>query len=131
MHPSEFLTAMAETANRHDFEAHMDLISKKVSVHGVPGFDVITYDDWHRVSKDEFETGLLKRVTYEGLEVLSETPERAIFKAAETIEGSDGSINTNGIEFVIELEDDGVWRVTKETVLKYYELQRDKQKLDS
>ena len=50
MNPQEFLDAMADTANRHDFAAHMNLISKDVSVYGVPDFEVITYrvSDYHR-----------------------------------------------------------------------------------
>ena len=47
MNPLEFLAVMAETANKHDFQAHMNLISKDVSVYGVPGFEVITYADWY------------------------------------------------------------------------------------
>lgn len=40
-----FLNAMAATATQHEFEKHMNLISKKVEVYGIPGFDTIGYDD--------------------------------------------------------------------------------------
>ena len=44
----DMLEALARTANGHDFAAHMDLISPTVNVYGVPGFEVIGYDDWAR-----------------------------------------------------------------------------------
>ncbi len=126
MRPMEFLAVMAETANKLDFEAHMNLISKQVSVYGVPDFEVVTYDDWHRQCKHDFENKLLKRVSYNGLDILSEAPERVVFKSLETIEGSDGSVNTSGVEFIIQKEDDGQWRVVQERVLPADELDNDK-----
>ena len=90
MNPLEFLAVMAETANKHDFQAHMNLISKEVSVYGVPGFEVITYDDWYKQCEHEFDNKLLKKVSYDGLNVLAETPDRVMFKSVETVEGSDG-----------------------------------------
>ncbi|GMR16403.1 MAG: hypothetical protein BMS9Abin31_0737 [Gammaproteobacteria bacterium] len=128
MNPLEFLAVMAETANKLDFDAHMNLISKGVSVYGVPGFEVITYDDWSNQCKHEFENKLLKKVSYEGLNVLAQTSERIMFKSLETIEGSDGSINTSGIEFIIQKEDDGQWRVAQERILPEDELDSDKRR---
>ncbi len=126
MKPMEFLAVMAETANNLDFEAHMNLISKTVSVYGVPDFEVVTYDDWHRQCKHEFENKVLKRVSYNGLNILEETPERVMFKSLETVEGTDGSLNTSGVEIIIQKEDDGQWRVVQERVLPEDELDSDK-----
>ena len=128
MRPLEFLAVMAETANKLDLDAHMNLISKQVSVYGVPDFEVITYEDWYKQCKYEFENKLLKKVSYEGLNVLAETDDRVMFKSLETIEGSDGSINTSGIEFIIQKEDDGQWRVGQERILPDDELESDKRR---
>lgn len=128
MKPIDFLAEMAETANKLDFDAHMNLISKDVSVYGVPDFEVITYDDWHKQCAYEFENKLLKKVSYQGLNVLAETPERVMFKSIETVEGSDGSVNSSGIEFIIQKEDDGQWRVAQERILPEDELKSDKQR---
>ncbi len=108
---------MADTASTLDFNAHMNLICKDGSVFGVPGFDVTGYDDWFSQCKHEFENRLLKQVSYKGLNVLAQTPEKITFKSMETVEGSDGTINTNGIEFIIQKQDDGFWRVSQERVL--------------
>ena len=128
MSPLEFLAVMAETANKLDLDAHMNLISKEVSVYGVPDFEVITYEDWYKQCKYEFENKLLKKVSYDGLNVLAETGDRVMFKSLETIEGSDGSINTSGIEFIIQKEDDGLWRVGQERILPDDELENDKRR---
>ena len=128
MNPLEFLAVMAETANKLDFEAHMNLISKEVSVYGVPGFEVITYDDWYKQCKHEFDNKLLKKISYQGLNILAETPERVMFKSLETVEGSDGSINTSGIEFILQKEKDGQWRIGQERILPDDELESDKRR---
>ena len=128
MHPLEFLAAMADTANRLDLDAHMNLISKDVSVYGVPDFEVITYEDWLNQCQHEFKNKLLKKVSYEGLNILAETTERVMFKSVETVEGSDGSTNTSGIEFIIQKEDDDQWRVVQERILPEDELDSDKRR---
>ena len=70
-HPSknagDMLEALARTANECDYAAHMDLISPTVNVFGVSGFEVIGHDDWARQCEHEFEQGLLRSVSYEGL----------------------------------------------------------------
>ena len=128
MKPLEFLAVMAETANNLDFDAHMDLISKNVSVYGVPDFEVITYDDWFNQCKHEFDNKLLKKVSYQGLNILAETASRIMFKSIETVEGSDGSTNISGIEFIIQKEEDGQWRVAQERILPEDELDSDKRR---
>lgn len=125
MNAKQFLDQMAATANALDLESHMNLISKDVSVFGVPGFDVIDYEDWLNQCRHEFGNKLLKRVSYKGLNVLAETPEKVMFKSVETVEASDGTVNTNGIEFIIQQEADGVWRVSQERVLPEDELEND------
>jgi hypothetical protein len=128
MNPLEFLAVMAETANKLDLDAHMNLISKEVSVYGVPGFEVITYEDWFNQCKHEFENKLLSKVSYEGLNILAETADRVMFKSLETVEGSDGSVNTSGIEFILQKEEDGHWRVGQERILPDDELDSDKRR---
>lgn len=128
MNPLEFLAVMAETANKLDFDGHMNLISKEVSVYGVPGFEVITYEDWSNQCKHEFDNKLLKKISYEGLNILAQTPERIMFKSLETVEGSDGSVTTSGIEFIIQKEEDGQWRVGQERILPEDELDSDRRR---
>lgn len=121
----QFLDRMASTANALDLEQHMNLISRDVGVFGIPGFDVIGYDDWYNQCSYEFENKLLKQVSYKGLNVLAETPERIMFKSIETVVAGDDTASTSGIEFIISKEADGQWRVTQERVLPDDELEND------
>ena len=128
MNAQNFLDAMASSANALNLNEHMNLISKDVSVFGVPGFEVITYQDWFNQCQHEFENKLLKQVSYKGLNVLAETPDRIMFKSIETVEGSDGERNSSGIEFIIQKEGDGLWRVTQERILPQDELENDRRR---
>ena len=124
----DMLEALALTANTGAYSSHMDLISKEVSVYGVPGFDVIGYDDWARQCKHEFEEGVLKQVSYEGLRVVTLTPGNVLFKTTETVEGTDGTVNHHGLEILIRKEADGKWRIVQERILADGEMEYDSHK---
>jgi ketosteroid isomerase-like protein len=49
-----------------------------------------------------------------------------MFKTFETVEGSDGTINAQGIEVLLEQEDDGQWRLVHERVLPADEAEHDR-----
>lgn len=118
MKAQQSLDNRAATANALDLEQPVNLISKEASVFGVPGFDVIGYDDGFNQCKHEFENKQLKQVSYKGLSVRAETPDRVMFRSIETVEGADGTVNTNGIQLIIRKEDGGVWRVSQERLLR-------------
>ena len=124
----EMLEALALTANAGAYISHMNLISKEVSVYGVPGFEVIGYDDWARQCEYEFDEGLLQRVSYEGLHLVTVTPANVLFKTTETVEGTDGTVNRHGIEILIRHEADGKWRVLQERILAEDEMQFENRK---
>ena len=113
----QWLTDAATTATNKDFAAHMNLISKRVSLTGVPGFESIGYDDWAAQCQHEFENNELKSVRYEGLKLAASTDARVMFKTFETVEATDGTVNAQGIEVLLEKEDDGQWRLVQERVL--------------
>ena len=120
----QWLSASARTAAAGQHEAHMALISHKVSLLGVPGFEIIKYDDWSRQCKDEFDDGIVKRVIYEATEVVAAGLILIMFRAVETVEASDGPIDKNGIEGVLEKESDGHWRLTQERILSVEEAEK-------
>lgn len=123
--PEEFLSEMAQTANSHNLEAHMNLISKEVKVYGFPEFELITYDDWFNQCKQEFENSLLVKVSYKDFHTLSETTDEIRFIAVETVYARDGQTNINCIEFTIRKENDGQWRVVIERIISPTDLDDD------
>ena len=108
---------IAHTANAKDFTAHMELISRRVNLQGVPGFETIGYEDWARQCQYEFENNILKSVRYDGFKLVADTAERIMFKTFETVEATDGTINAQGVEMLLEKENDGKWRLVQERVL--------------
>jgi ketosteroid isomerase-like protein len=48
-----------------------------------------------------------------------------MFKTFETVEATDGTINAQGIEILLEKEDDGQWRLVQERILPADEAKHD------
>lgn len=113
----QWLQASATTLNNKNLVGHLDLISKKVSLTGIPGFDNIDYDAWSSQCQHEFENNLVRNAEYQGLKLLAGSEDRVMFKTLETIEATDGTRVSQGIEVLIEKEADGTWRVIQERVL--------------
>ena len=113
----QWLNASAQTASNNDFDAHFNLISTKVRVTGVPGFESISYDDWKRAAEKDFKEGTLESVSYEGLKMNAHNDTQIMFKTLETIFVNDGTKKTHGVEILLELEEDNVWRVIQERVM--------------
>jgi len=113
----EWLDAVERTARALDYGAHMNLISKRVQVFGTPGFEVIDYADWARQCQHEFSENVLANVSYMGLKVMVAQPQRIMFRTVERVEATDGTCDEHGLEVLLELEDDGQWRVVQEKIL--------------
>jgi len=113
----KWLTTAAESAGQKDLKAHMGMISKRVSVLGVPGFDNIDYDVWYKQCRHQFEMSMIKSIAYKGFNLISRTETQIIFTAFETVVGADGSLNEQIIEMTLEIEADDVWRLLQERIL--------------
>ena len=99
-----WLSAIVDTAKKRDHPAHMNLISKKINLVGVPGFESIGYDDWANQCQHEFEHAVISDIQYQGLKVRAATDARIMFVTDETIIASDGTQNQQGIECLLEKE---------------------------
>ena len=113
----QWLKDLADTANAKDLDNHMALISKRISLQGVPGFESIGFDDWYRECKHEFENNILKSVQYEGFKLMKATDTAVMFKTFETVEGTDGIVNAHGVEILLEKEQDGTWRMLQQRIM--------------
>jgi ketosteroid isomerase-like protein len=105
------------TIQQYDHAAHMNLISKDVQVFGVPGFDVIGYSDWFSQCEYEFSEKLIQQASYQGLKIRKSNDKQVMFLANETIQATDGTVDTHSIEVVLNKEQDGNWRVVQERLL--------------
>lgn len=121
----QWLDSVVASIESRDYPAHINLLSKRVQLTGVPGFDTIDYDAWTTQCKHEFENNLIKRIQYRGLKLQASTAKNIMFKTIETVEGSDGTVNEQGIEVLLEIEDDGIWRLLQERILSDDEVKHD------
>jgi len=113
----QWLTHAAESAGQKDLKMHMGMISKRVSLQGVPGFDNIDYDAWYTQCRHQFENAMIKSISYKGFNLISATETRIMFSVFEAVVGTDGTLNEQIVEMSLEKEDDDVWRLVKERVL--------------
>jgi len=121
----EWLQDTANTLFKKDIKAHLNLISKDVSLTGIPGYENIDYNSWSAQCTHEFADDLITNVNYVGLIILSSDDSRIMFKTLEIVEATNGSKIPRGIEAVIQKETDGVWRLIKERVLTDDEARQD------
>ena len=112
-----WMDSCCHTIQQYDHESHMNLISKDVQVFGVPGFDVIGYDDWFSQCEHEFNEKLIEKASYDGLKVRQSNDSQIMFLTNESILAADGTTDTHPIEVVLTREQDGHWRVTQEHLL--------------
>lgn len=113
----QWLKEIVDTVSARDYQSHMALISKRVSLHGMPGFETIGYDDWFKQCQHEFENGIIKSIHYDGFKLVAATEERIMFKTFETVTATDGTVNPQGVEILLEKEADGKWRMVQERIL--------------
>ncbi|WP_126456865.1 hypothetical protein [Sulfuriflexus mobilis] len=113
----QWLTHAAESAGQKDLKGHMGMISKRVSVQGVPGFDNIDYDIWHQQCRHQFENAMIKSIAYKGFNLISATETQINFTVFEMVVGADGTLNEQIVEMSLEKEDDDQWRLVQERVL--------------
>ena len=113
----QWLNQSAESASQKDLAAHMGMISKRISVQGVPGFDNIDYDTWYAQCKHQFENAMIKSIAYKGFNLVSSTETQIVFTVFERVVGTDGSLNEQVVEMSLEKEDDSSWRLVQERIL--------------
>ncbi len=108
---------IVKTVSERDHKTHMNLISRKISLTGVPGYESIGYDDWSNQCEQEFNDNIITDIQYQGIKIRAATDERIMFITRETITAKDGTIISQGIECLLEKEDDGLWRLVQQRIL--------------
>ena len=112
-----WLDDMSYTAAMRDYDAHMNLVSTKVQLHGVPGAGVIDYKGWARRRLHEFKSGLLFSLTYKNLDLRSADEKQITFTVRETMKSTEGHILVLHKEVMLEKEGKkNQWRVKLERI---------------
>jgi len=104
----QWLVGAANSAAPKDPDLHMGIIPKRLTLHGMPGFDNIDYDAW---------SNLIKNIVYKSLTLISVTHSHRLLKTLESVMGTDGTVNKKGVEMLLKKEKDSLWRRVQEHVL--------------
>ncbi len=113
---NEWLSSFAATAIAADLEAHMSHISKSVQVYGIPGFESVGYDDWHRQCSEEFPQKLIKELSYDDITFSGGPDETIMIKARERLETSEGKTQKHSVEMLLD-KSEGPWLLKELRVL--------------
>jgi len=107
---------ISQSIKQADLDKHMQLVSNKVKVYGMPSKGVIDYKEWRARRKYEFKNGSLMALNYQDIKLIGSSAKRLRFTATETMVGKDGKMVILNKNFTLELEDDSNWRVVEENV---------------
>jgi hypothetical protein len=111
--------AMSDSVKQHDLDAHMDCVSRRVKVYGIPNKPVIEYRDWKSRRKSEFLHGDTLALNYRDIRLINSSLRRIRFSANETTVAKNGKMLVLNKNIILEYEDDGIWRAVEENVTNW------------
>lgn len=111
--------SMSATVQTRDIEQHMQHVSKKVNVYGMPSKAVINYTEWKSRRHNELKNKELLALNYKGIHIISCSAKRITFNTNETLVGKGGKMVIIDKNIIIEYEDDDTWRLVEENVKKW------------
>jgi len=124
-----WFTNMSSSVRARDMDQHMQNISRRINVYGMPSKAVIKYKEWKSRRHNELTSEDLIALNYQGIRIISSSAKRITFNTSETMVGKNGMMVTLDKNIIIEVEDDGVWRVVEENVNKWRVKKLDLKKL--
>mgnify|MGYP000214016621 CR=1 FL=1 len=107
---------ISQSIQQQDIAKHMQLVSQRVQVYGMPSKDTINYRQWKARRKNEFTRDWLLAINFKEIRLISNTPKRLRFNTQETMLGKDGKMVLLDKNITLELEEDETWRVIEEKV---------------
>ena len=119
-----WLEQFVATALARDLDRHMAMISPQVMVFGVPGFDTLGYEDWHKQCAHEFPQGLIKGLEYSKIMPRTESDDSILFKSLETTLTSDGGVLAQAVEMLLQRDGDD-WKLKQLRMLPEDEARHD------
>ncbi len=117
-----WLDRMSESVKQRDLDAHMELVSKKVLVYGIPNRETLGYNDWKQRRRNEFNRQRLASLTYSNLNIKTITLRRLGFEVTEIMQATTGQKVQLEKEILLEQEADNAWRVVEETIKNWHRI---------
>ncbi|MEJ2141022.1 MAG: hypothetical protein P8Y24_01485 [Gammaproteobacteria bacterium] len=113
----DWCNRISRSITRRDLEEHMQHVSEKVRIYGVPGYKQLTFFDWEKRRSHEFRHNLIDTLTYKLNRIKTSTPVRIQFHAEETMQGVSGQVIILDKEITLELHPQRkLWQVVEENI---------------
>ena len=113
----DWCNRVSRSITRRDLNEHMQHVSEKVRVYGVPGYKELKFLDWEKRRSHEFRHNLIQTLTYKLNRIKSSTPVRINFHAEETMQGVSGKVIILDKEITLELNPQlQLWQVVEENI---------------
>ena len=114
-----WIAAITTSVKNRNLDAHMQLISPKVQVYGMPSKAVIDFNEWRTRRQVDFKSGELLSVNYEFQRIITNMPRRITFAAVENMLNNKGKLIRLDKTIILEKEEDGIWRVVEESIKEW------------
>lgn len=111
-----WLKLLTRSVETRDLAAHMQLISERVKVYGLPGGQIVDYNQWQKRRYTEFSQAQLLALAYRLLNIKTSTPRRLGFHVEETMQACNGICIFIDKDIILERETDDQWRVVEENI---------------
>lgn len=112
----QWILSMTTSIKNRDLDSHMQLVSPKVRVYGMPSKSIINFAEWLARRKVDFKSDDLVSVNYEVQRVITSMPRRITFSARENLLDKTGKVVILDKIIILEKEADDCWRVVEETI---------------
>lgn len=113
----DWCNRVSRSITRRDLKEHMQYVSEKVRVYGVPGYKELGFLDWEKRRSHEFRHNLVHTLTYKLNSIKTSTPARILFHAEETMQAVSGQVIILDKDITLELHPQlQLWQVVEENI---------------
>ncbi len=119
----DWLEAISLSVKNQDINEHMRLISKHVHVYGIPGVDVLNYQQWLYRRHNEFLCKRLHSLKYKMIRIKNDQQRRLGFEVEEQMIATNGKAYIIHKDILLEREQDDNWRVVEEKIHSWQKME--------
>lgn len=123
----DWLAAISDSVKAKDINAHMRLVSKNVHVYGIPGADVLNYQNWLYRRHNEFLNNKLLSLEYKLIRIKNDQQRRLGFEVEEQMISTDDRAYIINKDILLEREEDDNWRVVEENIHSWQKMEMGQQ----
>lgn len=119
----DWLNALSDSVKEKDINGHMRLVSKNVHVYGIPGIDILNYQNWLYRRHNEFLNNKLRSLQYKIIRIKNDQLRRLGFEVEEKMMATNGKVYIIKKDILLEREEDDNWRVVEETIRNWQKME--------